>query len=98
MVLFRKLSAITPAFLLGGVPAHTAWCPPLEEGEKRSAERLRRPCFSTAVPGTFGDPGNAREHRPFSWCCWWGAMLLAGLIYFRWERESSSDAAEVSDS
>ena len=27
-----------------------------------------------------------------------GAMLLVGLIYFRWDRESSGDAAEASDS
>ena len=95
VVLFRKLSAITPAFLLGGVLLILLGAP--TGGGENDPLNAFAGLFSTAVPGTFGDPGNARDIARFV-VLLVGAMLLAGLIYPRRERESSSDAAEVSDS
>ena len=90
VVLFRRLSTITPAFLLGGVLLILLGAPAGGEG---TFARL----FSAVVPGGFGDAGNARDIARFV-VLLVGAMLLAGLMYFRWERESSGDAVEASDS
>ena len=53
--------------------------------------------FSAVVPGAFGDAGDARDIARFV-VLLVGTMLLAGLMYFRWERESSDDAVKASDS
>ena len=92
VVLFRRLSAITPAFLLGGVLLILLGAPTGGEGTNPL-----NALFSAVVPGGFGDAGNARDIARFV-VLLVGAMLLAGLMYFRWERESSGDAVEASDS
>ena len=92
VVLFRRLSTITPAFLLGGVLLILLGAPAGGEGTKPL-----NALFSAVVPGGFGDAGNARDIARFV-VLLVGAMLLAGLMYFRWERESSGDAVEASDS
>ena len=92
VVLFRRLSTITPAFLLGGVLLILLGAPARGEGTNPL-----NALFSAVVPGDFGDAGNARDIARFV-VLLVGAMLLAGLMYFRWERESSGDAVEASDS
>ena len=92
VVLFRRLSTITPAFLLGGVLLILLGAPAGGEGTNPL-----NALFSAVVPGGFGDAGNARDIARFV-VLLVGAMLLAGLMYFRWERESSGDAVEASDS
>ena len=92
VVLFRRLSTITPAFLLGGVLLILLGAPVGGEGTNPL-----NALFSAVVPGGFGDAGNARDIARFV-VLLVGAMLLAGLMYFRWERESSGDAVEASDS
>ena len=92
VVLFHRLSAITPAFLLGGVLLILLGAPAGGEGTNPL-----NALFSAVVPGGFGDAGNARDIARFV-VLLVGAMLLAGLMYFRWERESSGDAVEASDS
>ena len=95
VVLFRRLSTITPAFLLGGVLLILLGAP--AGGEDSNPLNALTGLFSAVVPGAFGDAGNARDIARFV-VLLVGAMLLAGLMYFRWERESSGDAVEVSDS
>ncbi len=92
VVLFRRLSTITPAFLLGGVLLILLGAPAGGEGTNPL-----NALFSAVVQGGFGDAGNARDIARFV-VLLVGAMLLAGLMYFRWERESSGDAVEASDS
>ena len=93
VVLFHRLSTITPAFLLGGVLLILLGAPAGGEGTNPL-----NALFSAVVPGGFGDDaGNARDIARFV-VLLVGAMLLAGLMYFRWERESSGDAVEASDS
>ena len=95
VVLFRRLSTITPAFLLGGVLLILLGAP--AGGEGTNPLNAFAGLFSAVVPGGFGDAGNARDIARFV-VLLVGAMLLAGLMYFRWERESSGDAVEASDS
>ena len=95
VILFRRLSAITPAFLLGGILLillgdSTA-------GGGSNPLNALTGLLSTIAPGTLGDAGNARDIARFV-VLLVGAILLAGLIYFRWERGSSGVAAEASDS
>ena len=93
VVLFRRLSTITPAFLLGGVLLILLGAP--AGGEGTNPLNAFTGLF---MPGGFGDDaGNARDIARFV-VLLVGAMLLAGLMYFRWERESSGDAVEASDS
>ena len=93
VVLFRSLSAITPAFLLGGVLLILLGAPTGGGG----ASPVMTGLFSAVVPGAFGDAGDAHDIARFV-VLLVGTMLLAGLMYFRWEHESSGDAVEASDS
>ena len=94
VVLFHRLSAITPAFLLGGVLLILLGAP--IGGGGASPLNALTGLFSAAVAGAFGDAGDARDIARFV-VLLVGTMLLVGLMYFRWERESSDDAVEASD-
>ena len=95
VVLFRRLSVITPAFLLGGVLLILLGAP--TGGGGASPLNALTGLFGAVVPGAFGDAGDARDIARFV-VLLVGTMLLVGLMYFRWERESSGDAVEASDS
>lgn len=94
-ILFRKLSAITPAFLLGGILL-ILFGAPAGGGELGQINPLFG-LLDAVVPGTLNDAGNSRDIARFV-VLLVGATLLAGLIYFRWERESSGDSGEASES
>ena len=68
---------------------------PLPGEGNQSAERLDR-IIQRRRAGNLGRCWERGATSLVSWLLLVGAMLLAGLIYFRWERESSSDAAEAS--
>ena len=95
VVLFRRLSVITPAFLLGGVLLILLGAP--TGGGGGNPLNALTGFFSAVVPGAFSDAGDARDIARFV-VLLVGAILLTGLMYFRWERESSDDAVEASDS
>ncbi|MCE2464330.1 MAG: hypothetical protein J4F46_10600 [Dehalococcoidia bacterium] len=96
VVLFRKLSAVTPAFLLGGVLLILLGAP--TGREVPDPLNAFAGLLGAVLPGTLSDAGNARDIARFV-VLLVGTVLLAGLIYFRWERdESPGDAPEKSES
>ena len=96
VVLFRKLSAVTPAFLLGGILLILLGYP--TGGGVPDLLNTFAGFLSALVPGTLSDAGNARDIARFV-VLLVGTVLLTGLIYFRWERdESSGNATEESES
>ena len=96
VALFRKLSAVIPAFLLGGVLLILLGAP--TGGGVPDPFNTFAGLLSGILPGTLSDAGNARDIARFV-VLLVGTVLLTGLIYFRWEHdESLGDTAEESES
>ncbi len=95
VVMFRRLRTITPAALLGGVLLILLGAS--TEGVGLDIANSLGSLLSAIVPGILGDAGSARDIARFV-VLLVGAVLLTGLIYFRWERGDSGDAAKGSDS
>ena len=92
VVLARKLSVLTPAFLLGGILLILFGAPSGSEGALGQIESLLG--LLGPVLGTVGDTGDAREIARFV-VLLVGVLLLTGLLYSRRERVASDDGAEA---
>ncbi len=90
--LARTLSVTTPALLLSGVMLILLG-PPAGGSPPETYIRL----LSSVVPVPSVDAGNGRDIARFV-VLLVGVALLAGLMHFRWERESSDGTAEAYDS
>lgn len=95
IALYRKLKAITPAFLLGGVLLILFGTPTGGGGFDQLDSLVA--LMSAFVPGSFGDSGNGYEIARFV-VLLVGAVLLTGLLYSRWERNSSAEPTEEAGS
>jgi len=93
VVLVRRLSVLTPAFLLGGVLLILFGAPLAAEGEAGQLNALLG-VFGSIMPGGLGDAGEGREIARFA-VLLVGVFLLAGLLYSRRERVPSDDGAEA---
>ena len=87
VVLFRKLTSITPALLLGGVLLILlgAPSPGLESSPFIAVFGL--------LPGSSSDAGNVREIARFV-VLLVGVVLLTGAIHWRWERGGPDEAGD----
>lgn len=95
VVLLRRLRDISPALMLGGVLLILVGVPGGGGGvgEANSLVAL----LSAFVPGSLSDSGSAHEIARFI-VLLVGVVLLTGLIYFRWERESTGNSTEAANS
>ena len=92
VVLVRRLSVITPPFLLGGVLLILFGAPTASEGGLGQVESLLG--MFGPVLGAVGDAGDGREIARFV-VLLVGVLLLMGLLYSRRERGPSDGATEV---
>ena len=92
VVLVRRLSVITPPFLLGGVLLILFGAPTGSEGGLGQLGSLLGALGP--VLGAVGDAGDGREIARFV-VLLAGVLLLMGLLYSRWERGPSDGATEA---
>ena len=92
VVLVRRLSVLTPAFLLGGVLLILFGAPTGSEGGLGQLGSLLGALGP--VLGAVGDAGDAREIARFV-VLLVGVLLLMGLLYSRRERGPSDGATEA---
>lgn len=98
LVLLGRVPVISPAFLLGGVLTMLLGAPAQGGGLDQLTGVVG--LLNTVVPSALSDAGNARDVVRFV-VLLVGVVLLAGTMYFLWERRPSDDAgdaAEESDS
>lgn len=92
VVVVRKFSVLTPAFLLGGVLLILFGAPAVTEGGLGPVNALG--LLGSIVPGGLGDAGEGRAIARFV-VLLVGVLLLTWLLYSRREREPADGVAEA---
>ena len=91
VALFRRLQVITPGILLAGVLLILFGTP--SGGSTTGQLNALTGLLGSIVTGNLGDAGSARDIARFV-VLLVGFLVLAGVMYFRWERQAVEDAGE----